>query len=370
MTISKVALFCDFLNSVGGTEYYNTTLAIELKKCGIDVRVFIGEKTKLTHWTNILSKYNIPYYEPTRQHSVLSSRQIETIFIRNRVISILDKWQPDVIHCSPAGKMLLAFLETKQKNSIPIIATEYTTPSPTTAHWYQKDLPNKVNKINAFIATCKASARGIRNFHGYKGHIKVIRHLISHKQTQDKFIYNQSVACIARLSPEKGVGFLLGAWKIVASKCPKATLHIYGHGYAEEYLRELTKSLGIEKSVLFHGIYPPEKGISSIVKKHQIFIQPSMFESISTSTIELMGYAKPIIATNAGGTKEIINKKTGILIPVASTDILAKKIITLLREPTLCEYYGRNAKQYFMTEYDLKNNIEKTIDLYKKVIRK
>lgn len=115
MTLRKVALFCDFLNSVGGTEYYNTTLAIELKKRGIDVRVFIGEKTKLTYWTNILSKYNIPYYEPTKQHSVLSSRQIETNFIRNRVISILDKWQPDVIHCSPAGKMLLAFLETKQK---------------------------------------------------------------------------------------------------------------------------------------------------------------------------------------------------------------------------------------------------------------
>ena len=42
----KIALFCDFFNDLGGTEYYNVILATELKKRGCDVRVFIGEKSQ------------------------------------------------------------------------------------------------------------------------------------------------------------------------------------------------------------------------------------------------------------------------------------------------------------------------------------
>lgn len=42
--INKVAIFCDFFNSLGGTEYYNFMLARSLKQRGIDVKVFIGER--------------------------------------------------------------------------------------------------------------------------------------------------------------------------------------------------------------------------------------------------------------------------------------------------------------------------------------
>ena len=50
----KVAIFCDYLHSFGGTEYYNATLALELKKRDIDVRVFVCEKPTNLYWFEIL----------------------------------------------------------------------------------------------------------------------------------------------------------------------------------------------------------------------------------------------------------------------------------------------------------------------------
>ena len=369
MTVKKVALFCDFLNSVGGTEYYNVMLATELKKRGIDVRLFIGEKTALKYWTNILQRNGINYYEPEEYHQDFSNRKIEEAFMPF-VIENLKAWKPDIIHCSPAGKMFLAFITNNSRPNIPIVATEYTTPSPATAHWYQPDLSKYINKINALIATCKTSLKGTRNFHKYTGHVEIIRHFIIHKEKEPVKSIKDSVGCVARFSPEKGVGFLIGAWQKVIKKHPTAKLYLYGHGPAEDYLKNLTKSLGLENNICFCGVFSPSAGIESIVNKHAIFVQPSIFESISTSTIELMGHSRAIIATSAGGTKELINKKTGILVPVASTDALSRNIIKLLKQPSLCRYYGANARRAFVSEYNMDTNISKLLKLYDNVINK
>ncbi|MCQ2562663.1 MAG: glycosyltransferase family 4 protein, partial [Alphaproteobacteria bacterium] len=118
----KVALFCDFFNNLGGTEYYNMMLATELKKHGFDVRIFIGEKPRQTPYLDILKENSIEYIESKRFHDDYSDRSIEKEFI----VSILDYfqyWTPDIIHASPAGKLIVAYLENKKHPNIPIVAT-------------------------------------------------------------------------------------------------------------------------------------------------------------------------------------------------------------------------------------------------------
>ncbi|MCQ2562619.1 MAG: glycosyltransferase, partial [Alphaproteobacteria bacterium] len=225
-----------------------------------------------------------------------------------------------------------------------------------------------VNYIEAFVATCKTSAMGIRQFHKYQNKIHLIGHFIKKPiVTKIKPIIN-SVGCVARLSPEKGIDFLLGAWQLVIKKIPDATLHIYGHGPDENHLRELSRALNIEKNVYFCGTFSPKTGIGSIAGRHKVFIQPSLFESIPTSLIELMGCNRAIIATDAGGIKEVINKNTGILLKDISLEKMANAIVHLLQNPNLQYQYAKNAQQLFNTKYSLKINIAKVISLYKSVI--
>lgn len=366
--INKVAIFCDFFNSLGGTEYYNFMLARSLKQRGIDVKVFIGERPKYKFWLNLLDKNNIEYFYPKKFHKDLACRKIEKEFIK-KVIKVLRSWQPNVIHSHPPGKMLVSFFEAKNSiRNIPVIVTEWTTPSKNTAHWYPPELNRYINEISAFIATCEKSKQGIIDYHNFKGNIYLLPHLINaaSKLPEASIDNIYSVGVVSRLSPEKGLDYLLGAWMQVVKSFPDATLHIYGHGDDEQHLRSLVKALGIYDKVIFEGIFMPITGIDEIAKKHSIFVQPSLFESIPTSIIELMARKKAIIATDVGGIPELINeeKQTGIIVNPASTEQLFKAIIKCFSNPNLITKFGESAYKEYLKEYDLNKTIDKLVHYY------
>ncbi|WP_343826981.1 glycosyltransferase family 4 protein [Clostridium subterminale] len=370
----RVAIFCDFFNSLGGTEYYNFMLAQSIKKSGIDVKVFIGERPKLHYWLDLLEDNKIDYYHPEDFHSDLEDKTIEIQFIKE-VKEIIKEWRPDIIHAHPAGKMIVSWFEAASdlEKEVPVIATEWTTPSKNTAHWYPKELKSHINKLNCIIATCNKSKEGIIDFFKYTGNVRVIPHLIksplrinSNNTNSNRF----SVGCISRLSPEKGLDFLLGSWKKICADFPTATLHIYGHGNDENHLENLIKALGIEKSVFLEGVFEPIEGINQIAGKHDIFVQPSLFESIPTSIIELIARKKVIVATNVGGISELINSKyeSGILINSASTDEIYEAISRLFLSPDYLKKISENAEGIFKERYSLEKNISEILNVYKEVM--
>ena len=366
----KIAIFCDYFHSFGGTEYYNSMLATELKKHGVDVRVYICEKTKSPYWLDILRKHGIEYREPKRNRIDRNDRAIDVEFIDENIDNLND-WSPDIIHASPAGNLLQAYLNNNHKRKdIPIVATEHTTPCANSEFWYPDGFQKCLQNIDAYITTCKASAKGVRKFHNFRKTIKVIPHLIRLQNISMTERIPNSVGCIARMSPEKGIGILLPAWKEVVKKIPDAKLYLYGDGHGKNHFEELLLSLGLKGSVFFCGNFPPHLGISSVANKHDIFVQPSLFESIPTTLIELSLLGRPMIATDVGGVKELINKDTGILIKSGSTDKLAKTIISLLQDKEKQKKLGENAKAFSMDKYSLDQNVSKIISFYQSVINK
>lgn len=364
----KVAIFCDYLHSFGGTEYYNATLAIELKKRGIDVRVFICEKTKNPYWVDRLSKFGIKTYEPACHRINREDRSVDYEFV-DYFIDDFVLWSPDIIHASPAGNLLSAYLRHKKAPKIPVVATEHTTPCTDSAFWYPKHFGRILNCINTFVATCTASAKGIKKFHKFDGPIKIIPHFIRKPRLHKTKHIPNSVACIARMSPEKGIGVLLFAWKGVIRHIPGAKLFLYGDGRAKPHYERLAMSLGLGNNVVFAGVFDPNLGPGTIANKHDIFVQPSLFESIPTSLIELALLGKPVIATKVGGIKELINKKTGVLIKSCSTDLLARAIIKLLQDEERQKILGQQLKKSVCNKYDIQHNIDSVIKLYQNIIK-
>lgn len=371
--LTKVAFFCDFYSSLGGTESYNTVLIKELVNAGIEVRVYIGEKPRRSHWINELAKLGVPFKQPLTFHDDLSRREIEKEFI-DSVVDEINLWKPDIIHTHPFKKMAITWLKTERANtSIPIVATEWTVPCKEASHWFEADTAEHINKTAAFIATCVTSRKGIRLHHKYNGPIRVIPHLLSTKPSKMKLpptsnTESFSVGCIARLSTEKGIAYLLGAWRKVAAKKPLATLHIYGHGDDENTLKELTRCLGVEDSVFFEGTFSPGE-VVSIAKKHDFFIQPSLFESIPTSIIELMLSGRTLIATRVGGIPELItNGRTGLLVDPGSTDQIARAIVRLADDRDLLEQLSNAAYKFSKDTYTTKENFKSILRLYQDVM--
>ena len=366
-TVKRVLFLCDFFSSLGGTEKYNATLARGLRDKGIEVRIYVGEKPKLTSWKDQLIDDGFFFSAPSKFHTDLASNEIEKDFMNN-IIDEINKWKPDIIHVHPFRKLAIQWLANERADhSIPIVATEWTVPSINSSHWFENNTPAYINQINTYIATCHAITQGIRKYHSYSGPIVEIPHIIksipANRAPHTPNTLN-SIGCISRLSTEKGLVFLLGAWKQVVDHFPGKKLFIYGHGPDQDNLQLLRDCLGLQNSVIFAGTYRPED-VHKIAAKHSIFVQPSLFESIPTSIIEIMLNGRVVVASNVGGISELVNDSVnGIIASPGSTDEIAKGIISLLSSPEKIESLSQRAFDDSRGIYDYELTMQKIINLY------
>lgn len=97
-----------------------------------------------------------------------------------------------------------------------------------------------------------------------------------------------------------------------------------------------------------------------------LFLNVSLFEGIPVSIMEAMSYGIPVIATDVGGTKEIVSNNVGKLV---ERDIhpkeLAHVIQRLLSNSELCMEYSKNAFLKWDNEFNADKNFKKFIELIK-----
>jgi len=91
-------------------------------------------------------------------------------------------------------------------------------------------------------------------------------------------------------------------------------------------------------------------------------------EGISNSILEYMALSKPVIATNGGGTVEIvIDKDTGFLVKPFDIQVLVEKIEILLEDPILRMEMGEKGRQRIIKLFSISQMINKTISTYNSV---
>lgn len=368
--IKKVLLLCDFFSSLGGTENYNATLARGLRDSGIEVRIYVGEKPKFTTWQKQLTDEGFFFSTPDTFHTDLTKNDIEKDFI-NSVIDEINEWKPDVIHAHPFRKSAIQWLaNTKADHSVPLVVTEWTVPNKNASHWFESNALDYIHQVAAYIATCHAITEGVRNYHHYSGPIIEIPHLIKdipETPPSDSAEIENSVGCISRLSTEKGLMFLLGAWRQIITKLPNKKLYIYGHGPDQENLQLLSDCLGLQDSVIFAGTYQP-KDVYKMAARHSIFVQPSLFESIPTSIIELMLSGRVVVASDVGGISELVHhNENGIIVTPGSTDKIADELLSLFASQEKIKNLSETAYRTSRAIYDYDSTMKKIIALYEEV---
>lgn len=116
--------------------------------------------------------------------------------------------------------------------------------------------------------------------------------------------------------------------------------------------------------MLFEGFVPHDK----IVRYYQncdIFCFPTLGEPFGKAVIEAMSCGKPVIASNRGGPKEIVEDgKTGFLVPPRKIEPLAEKILKLLRDKKLRRKMGKEARKRVLEKFSLEKVAESFRKLY------
>ena len=95
-----------------------------------------------------------------------------------------------------------------------------------------------------------------------------------------------------------------------------------------------------------------------------VIVLPSIKEAAGMAILEAMALAKPVVATASGGIPEIVvDKVTGLLVPVKNPKRLAQAIFKILRDPKKAKKMGRAARKRVEKLF----NIKKSARRYKKV---
>lgn len=156
------------------------------------------------------------------------------------------------------------------------------------------------------------------------------------------------ITYVGRLIDGKGVTDLLEALPgLHGSWC----CCLVGDGPQKDALRALARVRGIDDRVCFTGAVEHDRALA-IVRASAVVVNPSYTEGLPTVVLEAAALGRPILATDVGGTGEIVRSGvSGILVGPRAPAELTAALTTLLADGTLRERLGKAAREHARTAF-------------------
>ena len=112
-----------------------------------------------------------------------------------------------------------------------------------------------------------------------------------------------------------------------------------------------------------------QKNIEPIVGTFDVGVLSTFTEGISNSIMEYMALGKPVVATDGGGTRElVVEGHTGFLVPPRDPNTLAARVEYLLDNPDIARGMGEAGEARLRRTFSLSRMIEETIRLYQTAV--
>ena len=156
---------------------------------------------------------------------------------------------------------------------------------------------------------------------------------------------------VGRVERYKGIDVLLTSLHIAAKKFPAPRVAIVGSGNVKFY-RKKAAAFGLAEQVQFFGAVPYSR-VRDYYLKSKIVVVPSVWsEPCGRTVIEGMGMGNVVVATNSGGTPELLeDRKTGFLIPPNDPVALERKLRYALNHYAKLYSMRRRAKAHVRNHY-------------------
>lgn len=167
----------------------------------------------------------------------------------------------------------------------------------------------------------------------------------------------------------RGLLTAIKALPLLKDKIPTIKLVIVGKSTTDHILKKEVKKYELESFVSFEGwqnvaLFP------SYIKASNICISPlerSMQHDVAYANkiFQYMSFGKPLLVSNATAQKEMIEKvNSGLVHQQKDIADFAAKVITLYKNPVLCNTLGSNGKNFIENEYNWSITSKELIVLY------
>jgi glycosyltransferase involved in cell wall biosynthesis len=172
--------------------------------------------------------------------------------------------------------------------------------------------------------------------------------------------------CAARLQEEKDIPSLLQAMKHIAAAHPEARCFVAGDGDMRPALDAQLRSLGIAATVTLLGF---RRDVPALLRACDLFVLPSLAEPFGLVLVEAMAMSRPVIATDAGGPREIVEHgQTGLLVRPSDPESLAQAIDRLLSSPSERLAFGRAGFARYQAKFTADRMAAQMLQLYRRCL--
>jgi glycosyltransferase involved in cell wall biosynthesis len=142
-------------------------------------------------------------------------------------------------------------------------------------------------------------------------------------------------------------------------------LVLVGEGEMRPDLERQIKGLGLEGRIRLHGT---ELDPRPMYGAFDVVVQSSMSEGLPNVLLEAAAAGRPIVATAAGGSNEIvIDGETGLLVPIEDRDALACALRRAIQDPDLRRRIGAAARVYVDSKFGMARYVRERGDLYEEL---
>ena len=174
------------------------------------------------------------------------------------------------------------------------------------------------------------------------------------------------VGTVGRLVPQKDHRTFLEAMGKVHDGGVAAQAVIVGEGDLRPALEVLCGELGLRDSVVFAGA---RSDVPALMHLFDVFVLSSLWEGLSNVSMEAMAAGRPVVATDVGGTAELVETgMTGLLVPPGDPDRLAGAVLALLRDPARARRMGEAGQQRVVSQFSLERMVSETENIYTELL--
>lgn len=173
------------------------------------------------------------------------------------------------------------------------------------------------------------------------------------------------VTMVAVLRPGKGHEVLFKALPRLQQVVPGVQIKLVGDGELADDLRRQAARYGAAIEFLGQRMDVPD-----LLGASDVLVLPSWSEALPTVLMEAGAASLPVVATDVGGTAEIVvNGETGYVVPAGDADALAQRLIDVLQNPVRAAQMGEKARERVTRLFSLQQQAQRTIALYEGLLR-
>ena len=285
------------------------------------------------------------------------SNKIQLLSAFFKINQILNKINPDVIHCH-INRLFPFFIKWRKKTCLTVHNVNLST-------LFLKNY-RTVFAISRTVQEDIAKRTGIFAPIVYNGiEIEQYKRRITYNFNKEEEVFQ--IVLLSRLFPEqKGQHIAMQSIRILKKQDLNVKLYLIGGGDQTELnqLKKLAIEYGIENEVEFAGQVDRE-WIKNNLKNFHLLIQPSLYEGFGITVIEGFACGLPVIASNLDGPKEIMETlHSGLLIkpndPVDLAEKINQVIYAYINEEMDTKYISGDNLHIF----DIQTTVENYMRLY------